>query len=103
MKKLIAITALSVSLGAQAQDEQYDDPCEFWHEAATRVFDMRQNGTPMPDLMKWGSDNDHAAYVVRQAYHPLHGAPGFGEEGKQRATRDFANRIAEQCYREQWP
>lgn len=98
MKRII-LTALLAALpfAAQAEQPKAAELCPDIESFASTVMSTRQSGASMSDMMAAANGNEMLQKIVSKAFE----TPRFTTESvSRRATEDFANKIAAECYRE---
>ena len=93
MRFLLAIAilvTLSLSSGAGAEEVTRDKFCSTVYKLAETVMRNRQDGAPMPEMMKAAAGDEISREVIVAAYEN----PRFsGAKYKKNATQDFANDV----------
>lgn len=95
MKKLIAIVALSLSMGAQAADK---DLCNMFSHLAETAMKARQNNVDLQQMLSISSGNPAVDKTMHKLLKSAYSRPRYHtEDAKQDAIRDFKNGATLTC------
>lgn len=95
VKLILCIVALSACVGVHAK-KPGPEVCDDLYELAFKVMNLRQNGTPVSELIALTGGNKIANAIVIAAYEETQYST---REYQIRANKEFANRVFIECFK----
>ncbi len=95
IKNVLACVFLTISVSVYAK-KSGPEVCDDLYELAFKVMNLRQNGTPVSDLIALTGGNRIANAIVIAAYEETQYST---REYQNRASKEFANRVFIECFK----
>lgn len=95
VKSVLCVVALAVSVSVHAK-KPGPEVCDDLYELAFKVMNLRQNGTPVSELIALTGGNKIANAIVIAAYEETQYST---REYQIRANKEFANRVFIECFK----
>lgn len=85
---------LSMQAFANNEQQEKDVYCKEVYNTSMTIMNMRQNGTPMPQMIEWADGGTLALWMVETAFEtPLYASKAF----KENAVAEYSEMVYKAC------